>query len=102
MTAKKRSSVLLKVAIALAAITALGYLFLHSLESTRSEPYKVDRALLGKWTLVLEPAERGNAPLLSLRTDLELVTSLFRQLFNRAMESMSTPTAALIPIVLRG
>ena len=102
MTSKKRSSVLLKVAIALAAIVALGYLFIHSLESTRSEPYTVDRALLGKWTLVLEPAGGPNAPLLSARTDVELVNSLFRQLFNRAMESMSTPTAASIPIVLRG
>ena len=102
MTAKKRSSVLLKVAMAVAAIVALGYLFIHSLESTRSEPYTVDRALLGKWTLVLEPAERPSAPLLSVRTDLELVTSLFRQLFNRAMESLNTPTTASIPIVLRG
>jgi hypothetical protein len=102
MTEKKRSSVLLKVAIALAAIVVLGYLFIHSLESTRSEPYTVDRALLAKWTLVLEPAAGSNAPLLSVRTDLELVTSLFRQLFNRAMESMNTPPTASIPIVLRG
>lgn len=101
MTAKKRPSVLLKVAIAGAAIAALGYLFIYSLERTRSEPYTVDRALLAKWALVLEPAAAPGAPLLSVRADLELVTSLFRQLFNRAMESMSTPTTASIPIVLR-
>lgn len=102
MTEKKRSSLLLKSAIAVAAIAVLGYLFIHSLESTRSEPYMVDRALIGKWALVLESAGGSNAPLLSVRTELELVTSLFRQLFNRAMESMSTPTTASIPIVLRG
>ena len=62
----------------------------------------MERAHLGKWTLVLEPAGGPNAPLLSARTDLELVASLFRQLFNRAMESMSTPATASIPIVLRG
>jgi hypothetical protein len=102
MTEKTRSRLLLKVAIALAAIAVLGYLFIYSLESTRSEPYTVDRALIAKWTLLLEPAGGSNAPLLSLRTDLALVTSLFRQLFNRAMESLNTPATASIPIVLRG
>lgn len=102
MIEKKRSSVLLKMAIGLAAIVALGYLFIHSLETTRSEPYTVERAHVGKWTLVLETAGGPNAPLLSVQTDLALVTNLFRQLFNRSMESMSTPTTASIPIVLRG
>jgi hypothetical protein len=102
MATRKRSKVLLRMAIALAAFALLGYLFIHSLETTRSEPYTVERAHLGKWTLVLEPAEGPTAPLLSARTDLELVSSLFRQLFNRAMESMITPTTASIPIVLHG
>lgn len=102
MVEKKRSSVVLKVAFGLAAVAVLGYLFIHSLQSARSEPYTVARAHLGKWTLALDAAGAPNAPLLSARTELELVTSLFRQLFNRAMESMSTPTTASIPIVLRG
>ena len=102
MIEKMRSSVLLKVAFGLAAIAVIGYLFIHSLETTRSEPYTVERAHLGKWTLVVEAAGGPNAPLLSVRTDLELVTGVFRQLFNRAMESMNTPTTASIPIVLHG
>ena len=102
MTEKTRSRVLLRMAIALAAIAVLGYLFIHSLETTRSAPYTVERAHFGKWTLALEPAGEPNAPVLSLRTDLELVGSLFRQLFSRAMESMDTPATASIPIVLRG
>jgi hypothetical protein len=102
MAEKKRSRVLLKLAIALAAIAVLGYLFALSLETTRSEPYTVERADLGKWTLVLEPAEGATAPLLSARTDHDLAANLFRQLFNRAMESMNTPATASIPIVLRG
>ena len=102
MTGQKRSRAARRLAIALVAIGVLGYLFIYSLETTRSEPYTVDRAHLGKWTLVLEPAEAPNAPLLSLRTGLELVGSLFRQVFSRAMESMDTPAAASIPIVLRG
>jgi hypothetical protein len=102
MTEKKRSRVMFRVAMALAAIAVLGYLFVHSLETARSESYTVARAHLGKWTLVLEPAEGSSAPLLSARTGLELVSSLFRQLFQRAMESMNTPPTASIPIVLHG
>lgn len=102
MAEKKRSSILIKIAIAMAAIAVLGYLFIHSLETTRSEPYTIERAQLAKWTLVLEPAEGPSAPLLTVRTGLELVTDLFRQLFNRAMESMNTPQTASIPIVLHG
>ena len=102
MAAMKRSRVLLRMAIALAAIAVFGYLFLRSLESTRSEPYTVARAHVEKWTLVLEPAEGPNAPLLSVRTGDDLVVRLFRQLFDRANESMSSPATSSIPIVLHG
>ena len=102
MAAMKRSRVLLRMAIALAAIAVFGYLFLRSLESTRSEPYTVARAHVEKWTLVLEPAEGPNAPLLAVRTGDDLVVRLFRQLFDRANESMSSPATSSIPIVLHG
>ena len=102
MADKPRARVLLRIAIALAAIGVLGYLFIHSLESTRSEPYTVDRAHLGKWMLVLDEAEARNAPLLSARTGPELVAGLFRQIFQRAMESMNMPATSSIPIVLHG
>lgn len=102
MVDKKRSKVALKLVTAVAVLGVFGYLFIHSLETTRSEPYNVDRAHLGKWTLVLDPAEGPNAPLLSARTGSELVANLFRQLFQRAMESMNTPASSSIPIVLHG
>lgn len=102
MIGKRRPRLLLKVTFGLAAIGGLGYLFIHSLETARSEPYTVERAHLGTWTLVLDAAGGPNTPLLVARTDLELVSSLFRQLFNRTMESMNSPAAASIPIVLRG
>jgi hypothetical protein len=100
MAEMKGSRVLLKVATAFAAIAVFGYLFIHSLETTRSEPYTVARAHLGKWTLVLEPAEGPNAPLLSARTGHELVARLFHQLFERANETMSSPATSSIPVVL--
>ena len=100
MAAMKPSRLLLKVAIALAAIVVFGYLFLRSLESTRSEPYTVARVHVGKWTLVLEPAAGPTAPLLSLQSGEELVARLFHQLFERANESMNSPSVASIPVVL--
>lgn len=102
MPEKKRSSPALKVIIGLAVLAALGYLFIRSLETTHAEPYEVRRAHLAKWTLVVEPAGGPDAPLLSARAGLEPVASLFRQLFQRAMESMNTPPHSSIPIVLRG
>jgi hypothetical protein len=102
MPERKRSNLLLKLAIGAVVLAGLGYLFIRSLETTRSEPYTVERVHLGKWTLVLEPADAANAPLLSVRTSIELVANLFRQLFHRAMESMSTPTSSSIPVVLHG
>jgi hypothetical protein len=102
MSAKRRSRVGLKLLLAAIAIAGLGYLFMRSIDSTRSEPYTVDRAHLDRWTLALEPARGASAPLLSVRASTELVTELFGQLFRRSMESMNTPSFASIPVVLHG
>lgn len=97
---KKRLRVPLKLLIGLVVVAVLGYLFVRSLETTRSEPYLAERAHVGPWTLVLEPAEGSTTPLLSLRTANELVANLFGQLFRRTMESMNAPVHSSIPIVL--
>lgn len=93
---------LLKLVIGLIVLLGLGYLFVQSLETARSEPYVVQGAHLANWSLVLEPAEGPNAPLLSLRAGQDLVANLFRQLFQRTMESMNRPGHSSIPIVLHG
>lgn len=85
------------------ALGGLAYLFVSSLETTRAEPYQVNRANLAGWELALDPAAAApNAPLLVLRTDSALVSNLFRQVFLRTMESMSTPAASSIAVVLQG
>lgn len=94
MPSRKRSNVFVKLAIAAVVLVGLGYLFIYSLETSLSEPYTVEPARLGPWTLVIEAADGPGAPLLSLRTSQELVAGLFRQLFQRKMESMNTPVAA--------
>jgi hypothetical protein len=102
MTAKRRSRPIVKLLVALGLLAGLGYLFLHSLESTRSEPYVVDARHVTAWTLALEPARGAGSPLLVLRTGKEVVTDLFSQLFKRSMESMATAPSASIPVVLHG
>ncbi len=91
-----------RIVIGGVALVGLGYLFAYSLETSVSEPYTVNRSELGPWTLVLEPAAGPTSPLLSVRTGSEVVAGLFRQLFQRAMESMNTPLDTSIPIVLHG
>ena len=92
--------ILTRVVVVLSAIAVLGYLFMKSLETTRAEPYTVERAHLRTWTLVLEPPDGANSPLLSVQTGTDVVANLFTQMFNRTMESINRPAAASIPIVL--
>lgn len=100
MASTGRSTLVVKVLVGAAILAGLGYLFVHSLESTRSDPYSVARAHLADWTLELDPAAPGGV-LLSVRTSGDLVSNLFRQVFQRVMESMVTPQGSSIPIVLR-
>lgn len=75
---------------------------MRSLEDTRSAAYTVERGHLQSWMLALEPASAANEPLLVLRPAQDLAAGLFRQVFSRAMESLNSPTAPSIPVVLRG
>jgi hypothetical protein len=95
-------ALLIKIGIGIVAIGVFAWLFMRSIEDTRSEAYNVERAHLQPWTLALEEASRPNDPLLVLRAPPELATGLFKQIFARAMESLNTPTAPSMPLVLRG
>ena len=93
---------LIKAGAGVLLLTALAFLFMRSLEDTRTAPYTVERGDLGEWTLVLQPESRENEPLLSLRPKPELAATLFRQIFSRSMESLISPVDPAIPIVLGG
>jgi hypothetical protein len=97
-----KTSFPIKIAIGLAAIAAFAWLFMRSIQDTRSEPYSVPRAHVQPATLAIEPASRPNDPLLVLRPMPDLATGLFKQIFSRAMESLNSPTTPSIPVVLRG
>jgi hypothetical protein len=97
-----KKSLLVKIALALLAVSAFAFLFMRSIEDTRSAPYTVDRAHLRRpWTLALEPATASNHPVLVLRPPPELAAGIFKQIFSRAMESLNSPMMPSVPVVLR-
>lgn len=82
-------------------IAGVGYLFVRSATSTRAEPYEIQAAHLTGWSLAADSAQDAEDAAISLRPPAELPLNLFRQLFRRQMESLSTPTAPGIVLARR-
>lgn len=97
---RKRLHPALKAVAALAALAAVAYLFVRSVSDVRSAPYQIASAHLSGWTLAADSAQDAEDAALSLRAPVELTMNLFRQLFRRQMESLSTPTAPGIVLAL--
>jgi hypothetical protein len=91
---------LVKLLGAVAVLGALGYFFVQSVKTTRSEPYGVPRGRLQNWTLALEKPVAPADPVLSLRAPAELGAGLFRQIFERHAESLNSPAVPSMPLVL--
>lgn len=85
----------------LAAIGVMAYLFYQSVQSTRSAPYTMQQGHLRGWTVAIDAAPAPSAPALSLRPPTEIGSGLFRQLFERAAESMNGPRPPVVPLLLR-
>ena len=97
-----KKALLVKIVAAAIAIGVFAVLFMRSVEDTRAAEYTVEPAHLQSWTLALEPAAAANDPVLVLRPSPDLAAGLFKQIFSRAMESLNSPAAPAIPVVLRG
>lgn len=89
-----------KAGIALVALAVLGWLFWRTVQSSLAEPYVVDAGMVAEWTLALRGPMQSGAGLLVLQPSDQLRAELFQQIFNRTMESMTSPTAAAMPLVL--
>ncbi len=89
-----------KVGIALVALAVLGWLFWRTVQSSLAEPYVIDAGMVAEWTLALRGPMQPGAGLLVLQPSDQLRAELFQQIFNRTMESMTSPTAAAMPLVL--
>src|SRR5918993_1033606 len=88
----------------LAILTAAGviaYVFYQSVQSTRSAPYTMEKGHFSGWTVTTESASAPSAPMLTVRPPRDIASGLFRQLFQRAAESMNGPSVPGIPLLLQ-
>ena len=93
--------VFVKLVVILAAVGVLGFLFVRSVQNTRSEPYEIARGRLAGWTLAADAAPNASGVLLGLQPDKETAAMLFGKVFARTGESLSGPVPAAIPLVLQ-
>lgn len=97
----KKSSILVKILIAAVVVAVFGFLFMRSIQDTRSTPYEIEQAHLRNWTLAIEAATDPADAVLALQAPPDLSNGLFRQVFSRAMESLNRPLMPGIPLVLK-
>lgn len=90
-----------KALAAVVILAGVGYLFVRSATSTRGEPYEIQAAHMTGWSLAADSAQDAEDAAISLRPPAELPLNLFRQLFRRQMESLSTPAAPGIVLARR-
>ena len=93
--------VLIKVLMVIAALGVIGFLFMRSVQSTRSAAYTIEQSHLQNWTFSIEPGNAPNSVLIAARPPRELASSLFRQLFSRLAESLNGPTFPMVPLLLQ-
>jgi hypothetical protein len=96
------SRTILKIAVGAVAIAVLGFLFVRSARNVQSTAYTVAASELTPWTLALESPSSPSGALLVLRPPQAMAKDLFSQIFSRMSESLTGPTPAAMPLVLRG
>lgn len=97
-----RRGTAIKISAAVAALGVLGVLIVRSAQSTRAQPYEVEKNHLAPWTLAVDPTPGQSGALLVLRPHADLATGLFNQVFRRSGESLRGPRPAAMPLVLEG
>ena len=95
-----RTSTFLKIGLGAAALVVLPWLFLKTARDTIAAPYEVDDATLTGWSLVLTDPGQPGVSMLGLQPPPALAPGLFDQVFKRTMESMVSPGADILPVVL--
>ena len=92
---------LIQVIAAVVIAAGVGFLFVRSAQNTRSEPYTLNPDHLRGWTLMLDAAPEASGVVLALRPPQPLAPALFRQVFTRAMESLTAPSSPAMPLILQ-
>ncbi len=94
-------TVLIKIVLGAVAIAGLGWLFVRSAQNVQSTAYTVASSATTPWTLALEAPSSPSGALLVLRPPPAMVKDLFSQVFSRMSESLTGPTPAAMPLLLR-
>jgi hypothetical protein len=95
-----RKQVVARIALVLVAVFVLAWLFITTIRNTNSAPYSADASLLTGWKVV---AGQGSEPgIVGLEVPSQFSAELFRQLFDRTMQSLVAPARATVPLVLAG
>lgn len=100
MPPSRRSNPLVKLAIGAGLLAVVAVLFVRSLDDARAEPFLVRPQHLEGWALMEVAGATGELPALILAPPREMPMRLFRQVFSRAGESLSTPLQPGLALVL--
>ncbi len=100
MPMRRRTPLPIKIGIVLLLLAGVAVLFMRSLDDARAEPFTVRGEHLAPWTLTSDAAAAGDRAVVALTPPAEMPLRLFRQIFTRAGESLSTPLNPGIALVL--
>lgn len=81
-------------------LAVVGLLFMRSVRQARAGAYTVDATHLQGWAVVLQPVSPGGESMLALRPPPDLILELFRQVFERAGETLARSQLPGMPILL--
>lgn len=90
------------MAVVVAIVAGFFYLFVRSARNVLAEPYVVERQHVQGWTLALETPVAPTSPMLVVRPSQGFGNGLYKQIFSRMMESMSSSTGSGVPVILGG
>jgi hypothetical protein len=93
--------IVIRIAIALAALAGFLFLFLRSAQNVLSEPYVVARQHTEPWTLAVDTAALPSSPLVVARPPPQFGRELLGQIFSRMRESLRGARDAGVPVILR-
>jgi hypothetical protein len=99
MHKSRRTPLPVRIGIGVLLLAGLAVLFMRSLDTSRAEPFTVRGEHLAEWTLASDAGATGEAALVALTPPPELPMRLFRQVFTRAGESLSTPLRPGVALV---
>ncbi|SVA66540.1 uncharacterized protein METZ01_LOCUS119394 [marine metagenome] len=96
-----RTKTVFKLGVGAVLLVGVPWLFLKTIRSTIAEPYSIDRTTLTEWTLHIDETGAPGPAVMTLVPARSLVPQLFQQVFQRTMESLTTPVQAGMPVVLQ-